>query len=90
MKKIFCAVLILLWLGGCSMGPESGVKYDFASKDEYLKYYLPLQNDHGGVKKWVPTESMDCKGGKRMTLGDGFEVIFCPADGNEDLFKLGS
>ncbi len=88
MRTIFCAVLISLWLGACSQGPESGVKYHFASKDEYLKYYLPLQKDHGGVKKWVPAEDPDCNGGKRMTLNDGFQVIFCPADGNEDLFKL--
>ncbi|MGV7220510.1 MAG: hypothetical protein ACQ9MH_03155 [Nitrospinales bacterium] len=89
MKTFFGIAMIILLLGGCSKGPESGVKYHFASKEEYLKHYLPIESKHGGIKKWVPAMDTDCDGGKHMTLADGFEVIFCPANGNQDLFKLG-
>lgn len=87
MKFILPLVLISFFMAGCSNEPEAPAKYHFSTKDEYLKYYLPLQNKHGGVKKWVPSPDMDCDGGKVFTLGDGFQATFCPANGDESLFK---
>ncbi len=88
MKIILPLILISFLMVGCSDESDEPAKYYFGSKDEYLKYYLPLQDDHGGIKKWVPAMDPDCDGGKVFTHGDGFQSIFCPADGNEDLFKL--
>ena len=68
-------------------GPKVEVKYNFSTKTEFHKYYLPLQNDHGGIKSWVPAEGADCLGGKVFTLADGFKATFCPANGDESLFK---
>ena len=87
MKTIIPVVLMLFVLGACSNESEAPAKYHFSTKDEYLKYYLPLQDDHGGIKKWVPSPDMDCRGGKVFTHGDGFQSTFCPANGDEDLFK---
>ena len=87
MKTIAPLALMAFLMAGCSIEPEAPVKYHFSTKQEYLKYYLPLQNDHGGIKKWVPSPDMDCDGGKVFTHGDGFQSTFCPKDGNEDLFK---
>ena len=87
MIKILPVFLTFFVLGACSNEPEAPVKYHFSTKQEYLKYYLPLQDDHGGIKKWVPAMDPDCNGGKVFTHGDGFQSTFCPKDGNEDLFK---
>ncbi len=87
MKIMVPVFLTFFVLGACSNEPEAPVKYHFSTKQEYLKYYLPLQDDHGGIKKWVPSPDMDCRGGKVFTHGDGFQSTFCPKDGNEDLFK---
>ncbi len=87
MKIMVPVFLMLFVLGACSNEPEAPVKYHFSTKQEYLKYYLPLQDDHGGIKKWVPAMDPDCNGGKVFTHGDGFQSTFCPKDGNEDLFK---
>ena len=87
MKIIFSMVLMSFLFAGCSNEPDAPVKYHFSTKQEYLDYYLPLQDDHGGIKKWVPSPDMDCRGGKVFTHGDGFQSTFCPKDGNEDLFK---
>ena len=84
---ILTMILISFLMTGCSDEPEEPAKYHFGSKDEYLKYYLPLQDDHGGIKKWVPSPDMDCDGGKVFTHGDGFQSTFCPADGDEVLLK---
>lgn len=67
MKIILPLVLMSFLLMGCSDEPDEPVKYQFSSKDEYLKYYLPLQDDHGGIKKWVPAMDPDCDGGKEFT-----------------------
>ena len=56
---ILTMILISFLMTGCSDEPEEPAKYHFGSKDEYLKYYLPLQDDHGGIKKWVPSPDMD-------------------------------
>lgn len=91
MKIILPLVLMSFLMVGCSDEPgkpDKPVKYHFGSKDEYLKYYLPLQDDHGGIKKWVPAMDPDCDGGKVFTHGDGFQSTFCPKDGDESLFKL--
>jgi len=87
MKIMVPVFLTFFVLGACSNEPEAPVKYHFSTKQEYLKYYLPLQDDHGGIKKWVPAMDPDCNGGKVFTHGDGFQSTFCPKDGNEDLFK---
>ncbi|MCH7649550.1 MAG: hypothetical protein IIA63_00125 [Nitrospinae bacterium] len=87
MRIILPLVLMSFLMAGCSDEPEKPAKYHFGTKNEYLKYYLPLQDDHGGVRKWVPSQDMDCRGGKVFTHGDGFQSTFCPANGNEDLFK---
>ena len=88
MKIILPLAVLALLLAGCSSEPEPPQKYHFSSKQEYLKYYLPVQDDHGGVKKWDPSPDADCRGGKIYTHGDGYQSTFCPKDGNEDLFKL--
>ncbi len=87
MKIMVPVFLTFFVLGACSNEPEAPVKYHFSTKQEYLKYYLPLQDDHGGIKKWVPAMDPDCNGGKVFTHGDGFQSTFCPKDGNENLFK---
>ncbi len=87
MIKMLPGVLMLFVLGACSNEPEAPAKYHFSTKEEYHKYYMPLQDDHGGIKKWVPSLDMDCRGGKVFTHGDGFQSTFCPANGDEDLFK---
>ncbi len=87
MKIMVHVFLTFFVLGACSNEPEAPVKYHFSTKQEYLKYYLPLQDDHGGIKKWVPAMDPDCNGGKVFTHGDGFQSTFCPKDGNENLFK---
>ena len=91
MRLMTLAIIGLLSLTACdkwdAQGPSVEVKYKFSTKDEFLKYYLPLQDDHGGVKSWVPAEGADCLGGKVFTLADGFKATFCPANGDESLFK---
>ncbi len=87
MKTMLPVIMMLFALAACSDEPQAPVKYHFSTKQEYLKYYLPLQYDHGGIKKWVPAMDMDCGGGKVFTHGDGFQSTFCPADGDESLFK---
>lgn len=46
-----------------------------------------MQEDHGGIKKWVPLPDMDRRDGKMFAHADGYQSTFCPKDGNEDLFK---
>ncbi len=87
MRIILPLMLMAFLMGGCSDEPEKPVKYHFSTKDEYLKYYLPVQDDPGGVRNWVPSQDMDCPGGKIFTHGDGFLSTWCPKDGNNDLFK---
>jgi hypothetical protein len=78
MRIILPLVLMSFLFTGCSDEPEAPAKYHFNSKEEYLKYYLPLQDDHVGVKKWVPAQDMDYDGGKMFTLADGFQATFRP------------
>ena len=90
--RIITSFLIALFLvSGCDNvtveGPKVEVQYHFSSQQEFIEHYLPLQDDHGGVKTWEPSEDDDCRGGKVFTLGDGHKATFCPADGDESLFK---
>jgi hypothetical protein len=91
MQRIAILFMLLSILVGCDdatvEGPGITVKYTFSTKSEFNEYYLPLQNDHGGIKSWVPSEDMDCPGGKVFTLADGYKATFCPANGDESLFK---
>ncbi len=87
MKNITVWVIAVLLMVACSNEPEAPVKYHFSSEDEFNKYYLPLQDKHGGVKSFVPSPDADCPGGKIFTHGDGFQSTWCPKDGNNDLFK---
>ena len=87
MKAFLFVILVSIGFAGCSEEGGPPREYHFASKQEYLKDYLPLQKKHGGVKKWVPYEDADWDRGKLFTLADGFQAIFCPANGDEDLFK---
>lgn len=78
-------------LGGCDNvtveGPSVKIKYNFSTKSEFNELYLPLQDDHGGIKSWIPSEDIDCQGGKIFTLADDHKATFCPANGDESLFK---
>jgi|GEM_PF-3081626 len=90
--RVFVPVAMVLFLAGACdnvtvEGPKIEVKYHFSSHEEFIKYYLPLQDDHGGVKSWVPSEDIECRGGKVFTLADGYQATFCPAKGDESLFK---
>ena len=91
MRRIVLLAMAVLLVIGCdnkaAEGPKDRVKYRFSSKTEFTKYYLPLQNDHGGIKSWKPSKDQDCRGGKVFTLADGHQATFCPADGDESLFK---
>ena len=91
MRLLSFVVAVTFLLVGCDKWDAEGtsieVKYNFSSKEEFLKYYLPLQNDHGGVKSWVPAEGAGCLGGKVFILADGHKATFCPANGDESLFK---
>ena len=91
MKAISLLFIFLIMLGGCDSvtveGPSIKIKYNFSTKSEFNEHYLPLQNKHGGVKSWVPSKDTDCPGGKVFTLADGHTATFCPANGDESLFK---
>ncbi len=91
MRIIFTFAVVLFLVVGCDNvtveGPKIEVKYHFSSHDEFIERYLPLQEDHGGIKSWDPSEDMDCRGGKMFTLSDGHEATFCPANGDQNLFK---
>ncbi len=87
MKTMLPVIMMLFALAACSDEPQIPAKYHFSTEQEYLKYYMPLQDDHGGIKKWVPAMDPDCAGGKVFTHADGFQSTFCPADGDENLFK---
>lgn len=91
MKLVTLVVVVLFLLSGCGKveveGPSVEIKYNFSTKSEFNKYYLPLQDDHGGIKSWVPSEDTDCRGGKVFTLADGHKATFCPGNGDESLFK---
>lgn len=91
MRITLLLAAVLLLLNGCDNvtveGPKVEVKYYFSSQSEFTEYYLPLQDDHGGIKSWLPSEDMDCPGGKVFTLADGHQATFCPANGDERLFK---
>ena len=91
MRMILTLSVILFLATGCDdvtvEGPKIEVKYHFSSHDGFIEHYLPLQDDHGGIKSWVPSEDKDCRGGKIFTLADGHEATFCPANGDETLFK---
>ena len=90
--KIFSLLFVFLMiLTGCDNvtveGPSIKITYNFSTKSEFNDHYLPLQNDHGGIKSWVPSQDRDCPGGKVFTLADGHKATFCPANGDESLFK---
>jgi len=91
MRMIVPLAVVLFLVSGCDNvtveGPKVEIKYNFASHDEFIERYVPLQNDHGGINSWVPSEDTDCRGGKVFTLADGHEATFCPANGDETLFK---
>ncbi len=91
MKLISLILVILFSISGCDNltveGPSVEIKYNFSSKTEFHQHYLPLQNEHGGIKSWVPSEDADCRGGKVFTLADEHKATFCPANGDETLFK---
>ena len=87
MKTMLPVILMLFVLGACSNKPEPPPKFHFSSSDEMNDYYLPLQDKHGGIKHWWPSRDPDCKGGKNFVHGDWFISIWCPKDGNNDLFK---
>jgi hypothetical protein len=91
MKICSSLLIILIILIGCDNitveGPSVKAKYNFSTKSEFGKHFILLQDDHGGIKSWVPSEDMDCRGGKVFTLADGYKATFCPANGDESLFK---
>ncbi len=91
MKILGLILIISFALTACDNvtveGPEVKVQYHFSSQSEFIELYIPLQNEHGGIKSWVPSEDMDCPGGKVFTLSDGTKATFCPANGDESLFK---
>ena len=88
MKNFICLVLFSILFLGCAEDPDPfSRKLHFSSRQEFNDLYLPLQSKHGGVKKWDPVNDADCSGGKNFQLADGFQVIFCPAGGDQDLFK---
>jgi len=88
--KILLSALLFIVIGCDNVtveGPKVEIKYFFSSQDEFIERYVPLQDDHGGVKSWIPSKDDDCRGGKVFTLADGHEATFCPANGDETLFK---
>jgi len=88
MKFFICLVMFSILFWGCAEDPDPfSRKLHFSSRQEFNELYLPLQRKHGGVKKWEPVNDADCSGGKNFQLADGFQVIFCPAGGDQDLFK---
>lgn len=91
MKTISLLSIFLLMLGGCDNvtveGPSVKIKYNFSTKSEFYDRFISLQDDHGGIKSWIPSKDIDCHGGKVFTLADDYKVTFCPANGDESLFK---
>ena len=91
MKAISLLFIFLITLGGCDNvtveGPSIKIKYSFSTQSEFGEHFLPLQDKHGGIKSWVPSKDSDCPGGKVFTLADGHQATFCPANGDESLFK---
>jgi len=91
MRKIVPLAVVLFLVGSCDNvtveGPKVEVKYYFSSQEEFIERYLPLQDDNGGIKSWIPSEDTDCPGGKVFTFADGDQATFCPANGDQTLFK---
>ncbi len=88
--KLFIGLILFtnIFMGCSTEDPDPfSRKLHFSSKQEFHELYQPMQDKHGGVKKWEPVEDADCSGGKNFQLADGFHVIFCPAGGDQNLFK---
>lgn len=89
MRFVLIIISAVFIVAGCDNVAVDGpmVTYRFSTQQEFTQLYLPLQDDHGGIKSWLPSKDRECSGGKVFTLADDYRVTFCPFNGDGSLFK---